>query len=121
MIKRKTVFVCSSVTAQGTLINKIISADNSSEAADLFFQQNNIKAQEILGPFYKKKVCSTDKYIKFTNKSNKAVYDNYLVNAFMLSEPENHAYLVFIKRIDDKKLPLPKGTIVVPLSDLRLL
>ena len=42
-----------------------------------------------------------------------------IVNAMFLKEPESHAFLVFIKRIDDKKIPFPKGTIVVPISDLR--
>jgi hypothetical protein len=39
----------------------------------------------------------------------------------MLTEPADHAYLVFIKRADDKKIPFPKGTITAPIHDLRFI
>jgi len=41
------------------------------------------------------------------------------VNAIFLQEPENYAYLIFIKRTDDKTIPRPKGAITVPISELR--
>lgn len=79
--------------------------------------------KEILGPFYKKRaqVIENTRSLKFSNQTKKAVYNDWMVNAFLLKEPENQAYLVFIKRVDDKKLPIPKGTITVPISDLRFI
>jgi len=77
----------------------------------------------VLGPFFKKRaqVLENTRSLKFTNQNKKAIYNEWYVNAFMLKEPENQAYLVFIRRVDDKKLPPPKGTITVPISDLRFI
>lgn len=120
---RQIVFVCSSITDKGDLINKIIPANSQDEAAQLFSEYFLIKAKEILGPFYKKKahILENTRSLRFTSQTKKAVYRDWLVNAFLLHEPENHAYLVFIKRMDDKKISAPKGTITVPVSDLRFL
>ena len=117
---RKIVFVCSAID-NGNLISKIIVADNPANAASLFLEQNKISPKEILGPFYKKRarVIQSTRTLKFTNESKKAVYDNWLVNALLLKEPEDHAFLVFIKRLDDKKVSSPKGTVVIPISELR--
>jgi hypothetical protein len=64
-------------------------------------------------------VIENTRVLKFSNQTKKAIYNDWLVDAFLLQEPENQAYLVFIKRVDDKKLPSPKGTITVPITDLR--
>jgi len=118
---RQSIFVCSSLTNEGDLFNKIISATSKDEAASLFQEQFSMKAKEIFGPFYRKKVhvLENTKVLRFTNQMKKAIYNEWVVNAFLLHEPENHAYLVFIKRADERKLPIPKGTVTVPISDLR--
>jgi hypothetical protein len=121
--KRQIVFVCAATSAQHELITKIIPAASQNEAASFFMEQTALKAQEIMGPFYKKRaqVIETTRTLKFSAKICKAEYSDWLVDAHILKEPENHAYLVFIRRIDDKKQPAPKGTIIVPVSDLRFL
>ncbi len=37
----------------------------------------------------------------------------------ILKEPEDHAFLIFIKRNDDQKIPAPKGTVIIHTSELR--
>jgi hypothetical protein len=119
---RQTIFVCVGITDTHDLITKIIVAQSPKEATDLFVEQFEIQPKEVLGPFYKKKaqVIENTRILKFSNQIQRAIYNDWLVNAFFLLEPENQAYLVFIKRVDDKKLPPPKGTITVPISDLRI-
>lgn len=120
---RQIVFVCISVTSAGNLLSKIIPAESHSDAGILFEKEYACTANEILGPFYKKRtqVIENTRILKFSNQTKKAIYDNWVVNAFLLKEPENQAYLVFIKRTDDKKIPLPKGTITVPVSELKFI
>lgn len=120
---RQTVYVCISITSTGELLSKTLDAETKEDADKLFFEQTSIKAKEILGPFYKKRTRVTEitRVLKFSNKTKKAIINDWLVNAFLLSEPENHAYLVFIKRVDEKKASAPTGTIVVPISDLRFI
>jgi len=120
---RQIVFVCASITNCGDLITKIVSADTQAEATKIFTDQFTVAPKEVLGPFFKKRaqVLEITRSLKFTNQTRKAIYDDWVVNAFILKEPENQAYLVFIKRVDDKKLPTPKGTITVPISDLRFI
>src|SRR5574338_1042142 len=119
---RQTFFVCIGMDfAKGDFVSKIIPSDSPKNASTLFHEQTNLEAKEVLGPFFKKRaqVIENTRVLKFTNQSRKAVYNDWLVTAFILQEPENHAYLVFTKRVDDKKLPTPKGTITVPISELR--
>ena len=121
---REIIFVCSSINAKGELISKMIAAKTPEEATDLFLNQNSISAQIVLGPFYKKstQVLELTRTLKFAKGiPRKAIFEEWLVNAFMLIEPANQAYLVFIKRVDDKSLPAPKGTITVPFVKLRFL
>lgn len=120
---RQTIFVCAGITDNNELVMRIIAADSPKEATDLFFEQATFQPKEVLGPFYKKRsqVIDNTRVLKFSNQTKRAIYNNWLVDAFMLQEPENQAYLVFIKRIDDKKLSPPKGTITVPVSDLRFI
>jgi len=117
------VFVCATVTKDGDLITEVISANSPEEATQKFQEKFSEDPKSILGPFFKKKaqVLENTRRLKFTNQNKKAIYNEWIVNAFMLKEPENQAYLVFIKRVDDKKMPLPKGTITVPVSDLRFI
>lgn len=118
---RQIVFVCSSISNQGELINKIIPAESQDDASKLFFEQFSIKPKEILGPFYKKRaqVLENTRTLKFSNKTMKAIYNDWEVTAFLLNEPEKYAYLVFNKCSGNK--PVPKGTVVVPISDLRFI
>ena len=120
---RQIVFVCISVSPAGNLLSKIIPADSHNAAGILFEKEYACAPNEILGPFYKKRtqVIENTRVLKFSNQTKKAIYDSWLVNAFLLKEPENQAYLVFIKRVDDKKIPLPKGTITVPVSELKFI
>lgn len=104
-------------------MSRVIRAVSQEEAANLFLQQTKSKAQAIHGPFRPKRaqVLENTRTLKFGDQSRKAVYNEWEVTAFMLKEPENQAYLVFIKRIDDKKQPPPKGTVIVPVSELRFI
>jgi hypothetical protein len=118
---RQTVFVCVSIAPDGELLTKIVPATTVAEATQLFADAYLHAPKEILGPFFKKRaqVIESTVVLKFSNVTKKAVYNDWIVNAFLLKEPENQAFLVFIKRVDDKKIPTPKGTITVPIADLR--
>ena len=119
---RQIFYVCSCIK-DGELVSVMIAAKSPDEAHSVFLQQYSVAAKTVLGPFYKKKsqVLEVTRSLKFTNKVKKATYNGWLVNAMTLSDPPDQAYLVFIKRVDDKKVPTPKGTIVVPFSDLRFI
>ena len=118
---RQTFFVCAAISMDGKLLTRIIAAETPKEASELFLQETIIQAKEVLGPFFKKRtqIIENTRVLKFTAQQKRAIYDNWIVDAFMLQEPVDQAYLVFIKRVDGKKLPPPKGTITVPISDLR--
>jgi hypothetical protein len=118
---RQTIFIGAAIS-NNELITQIIAAESPKEATDLFVGQNGFPPKEILGPFYKKKtqVIENTRVLKFSNQTKRAIYKDWLVDAFFLQEPENQAYLVFINRVDNKNLPKPKGTITVPVSDLRI-
>lgn len=119
---RQTVFVCASIV-EGTLVTEIIPAPSPSEASQKFSDKYSQSPTNVLGPFYKKRaqIIENTRTLQFTNQNKKAIYNDWVVTAFLLKEPANQAYLVFIKRVDDKKLPTPKGTITVPVSDLRFI
>ena len=118
---REIVFVCCGLTDTTKLVTDIIPAADQSEAIQIFSAVHYIDAQEVLGPFYRKKVqvLENTRSLKFANITKKAVYNGWQVDAFLLKKPDSHAYLIFKKRIDDKKMSAPKGTTVVPISYLR--
>ena len=119
-MRRQQVFVCSSIK-DGQLISETIEAASSEEAADSFAKIHKFVATDILGPLLKKKNCTLKKQkkpLQFTNVSKKAIYDNWSVNAFFLVEPNDYAFLVFIKRVDGKKVSKPTGVITVPIKEL---
>jgi hypothetical protein len=120
---RPVVFVCIGMSLEkpNEFVSRVIQAVNQEEAAKLFLEQTKTKAQTIHGPFRPKRaqVLENTRTLKFTDQFKKAIYSDWEVTAFLLKEPENHAYLVFGKRVDEKKLPAPKGTIIVPVSELR--
>lgn len=119
---RPTFFVCVAID-NGNLITKVIAAATVVDAKTTFKTQYVVEPQEVMGPFFKKRaqVLENTRTLKFSNQTKRAIYNDWLVNAFLLKEPENQAYLVFIKRNDDKKQPAPQGTIIVPVSELRFL
>jgi hypothetical protein len=118
---REIVFVCASIS-NNELFTKIIAGNTQEEASKLFVEEFNHNPSQIMGPFYKKKkqIVEITRVLKFSNIKKRAVYNEWIVDAHFLKEPENYAYLIFIKRIDDNKIPFPKGTITVPISDLRI-
>lgn len=122
MSERQVYFVCISIKSN-ELVSDTIPANSSAEASQIFIDKFDCLPQQICGPFYKKKskVIETTRTLKFSNQNKKAIYNDWLVNAFLLIEPANQAYLIFIKRMDDKKMSLPKGTITVPVSNLRFI
>ena len=121
--RRQTVFVCSSIGNFSELISEVIIAASVEDAGKIFEEKFSHKPKSILGPFFKKRVqtIETQAPIKFAGKQRQAEYDGWLVNAFTLQEPENSAFLVFIRRIDGQPKQTPKGTIIVPINNLRFL
>jgi hypothetical protein len=118
--------VCSSLTAAGELISRVVLANTGEEAGTQFQKETEVAAKEIFGPFFKKKekpieTTTNSINIKFSNQTKRAIYNDWEVNAFLLEEPKDHAYLIFIKKTDGKKAPVPKGTVVVPLTELRII
>jgi hypothetical protein len=122
-LTRPIFFVCATATEQGDLIIKTVPALSQKEAMDLFKKEFSILPQEVIGPFYKKRmqILETTRTLKFSSQTKKALYNGWIVNAFILKEPVDQAYLVFVKREDGKKIPSPKGTITVPVSELRFI
>ena len=121
---RQVVYVCIGLSDDTEIISKIIEAESVGVAAAAFEDEFKLKAREVLGPFFKKKAQMLENTVelKFSTSSFiKAEYNDWLVNAFLLEEPSQHAYLVFISHLHNKKIPFPKGTIVVPVSQLRLI
>jgi hypothetical protein len=119
---RPVVYVCVGIDqTKVDVVSKQIQATSQQEAARLFLEQTSIKAKTIHGPYRPKRaqVLENTRTLKFSDKSCKGVYNGWEVNIFYLKEPENHAYLVFIRKIDEQAPPAPKGTFLVPVSDLR--
>lgn len=119
---RQTIFICAGIIEE-QLITMIVAATSQDEAAKIYQDKYIQQPKEILGPFYKKRtqVLENTRTLKFSNQTQKAIYNEWLVNAFLLKEPEKQAYLVFIHRQDGKKSNPPKGTVVVPISDLKFI
>lgn len=119
---RPVVFVCVGIDHDKIdVVSRQITAASQSEAGRLFLEQTKIKAKIIHGPYRPKRaqVLENTRTMRFTDQSRKATYGDWEVTAFYLKEPENHAYLVFIRRVDGQKQDAPKGTVIVPVSDLR--
>jgi hypothetical protein len=118
---RPIVFVCIGMKNASEFVSKVIRATSQAEAVSLFMEQTQVQAQEIHGPFRPKKaqVLENTRTLRFTDRCEKVEYDGWEVNAMFLKEPADQAYLIFIRRLDGKKYPAPKGTVVVPVSQLR--
>lgn len=119
---REIFFVCSSISIDGELISEIISAKTLNEASSIFLEKFKLSPKIILGPFYKKKtqIIEEPKSFEFlVGKPRVAEYNGWLVKVHMLKQPSDHAYLIFTKRLDNKNILTPKGTTIVPISNLR--
>jgi len=96
--------------------SKEIEASTKKEALIKFQSKDNNVI--VYGPFYKKKVYEyryLDNVI-FSGKSIKCKFKGWIVNAFLLKDPEDHAYLLFSKKIDENGWEEPKNKIVVDIS-----
>lgn len=116
-------FVCGAVSDTHKLIFKTIEASSPEEASKIFLEECGIYPQEISDPFRKIKIkpkLEPIKYFKFnTERPRQAFYNGWIVNSFLLAEPKDHAFLIFLKREDNKSMPMPKGTTIVPICNLR--
>lgn len=117
---RTTVYVCCALS-ENKIISKTVEADNSEEAMNTFEIDNGVKAQIIHGPFFQKRagVLDNTREIKFTGTSKRGIYKDWIVNALLLKDPVNSAYLLFDKRVDGRKMPKPTGTFVIQVDELR--
>ncbi|CAB4197024.1 hypothetical protein UFOVP1290_544 [uncultured Caudovirales phage] len=119
---RDIIFICSAID-DGKLISEMIISKTSEQASSLFKDRFGVLPGAVHGPCWKKPIKKPEAKtsLKFANKMKKAIYNDWEVNAFYLLDPSDFAYLVFIKRTDNQKMPVPKGTVIVPISKLRLL
>jgi hypothetical protein len=118
---RQVLFVCAGLI-DNNLIAKTIPAASKADANNIFQKEYNFCPQETLGPFYKKRQnIEPPRELRFSNKTKKAQYKDWLVTAFILEDPKDQAYLVFLKKIDGSKAALPSGVITVPITDLRFI
>lgn len=126
MSKRRTrpiYFVCSAISENKELLSEMIQAADVTAAVNFFKEKFQINPHTVYGPVYKKKtqVLENTTNIVYSNQNKKAEYNGWMVNAHILKKPENHAMLIFNKRLDDKNIPKPQGIIVVPIYDLRFI
>jgi hypothetical protein len=123
---RQRVYVCCGF-AGDKIINQTINAASKKEAALFYINQFKIEPKDIFGPFVLVKEPeehidkNDDKKIKFSGKMQKAVYNDWIVNAIFLIDPKDYAYLVYISREDGKKEVQPKGINIIPISNLRFI
>ena len=118
---RPVIFVCIA-SKDNKIISKVIKAASEKEAASFFTELTGSIAEIIHGPFRPKRMAiDNNRELKFSSKSIRAKYNDWEVNAMFLNEPKDHAFLIFIKRIDGKSSPAPKVNVVIPTSLLELL
>ncbi len=119
--KKPKIFIC-----VGLIDNKIIAdsmlISSVDEAKEQFTNKYGYCPDKILGPYLSPKKIEHEKVLRFaSHKSQKAIYNDWLVNAFLLHDPQDHAYLIFVKKTDDVSAIPPKGTTIVPIQDLRFI
>lgn len=117
--RQQTYYVCSAIKED--LISETFSASSVEEAENFFKIKFGLKPKIVLGPFLKKKIIAPkiETAIKFDGKPRQGIYNGYVVNAFSLKEPADSAFLIFIKSVDGDSKQLPKGTVIVPINDIR--
>ncbi len=110
---RQVVFVCSAVK-NGVLVSSVISSESLDDARDLFKALNEVNAESVTGPFYKKKMGILDAQIqlRFTEKTVSGLYNNWYVRGFELEKPNDCSYVLFVDQKAGKKMPRPAPTIV---------
>jgi len=120
--QRKNFFVCMAIINH-ELVHDTIAADTANVAIQYFENKFKIKPKETLGPFIKRKSkpVTITSNIKFDGKPRKALYQDWLVNCFTLKDPENCVFLIYLKNKDDASKQPPKGTTIVPISEVRFI
>lgn len=120
--KRDTFFVCSAIL-HGEIIQRTIEAVDFSTARKSFEDNEKIFPTVITGPFFKKRGLDQECFqnLKFTGTSKKAIFEGWEVNAQLLLEPKNTAYLFFKRRIDGKNVSQPDGHVIVDVNNLRFI
>jgi hypothetical protein len=122
--RKRSIYFVLSAAIDGVLASKTIEADLLSDAIELFEKEFSVKPQQTFGPFYKKRTRVPMKATKISlskNSVKEAEYNGWQVNAFLLDDPKDHAYLVFIRRLDNSNTQKPSGHFTVPISELRFL
>jgi hypothetical protein len=115
------VFICVGLLNDKIIADAILVA-SVDEAKKQYFDKYGINPDKILGPYLNTKKIEHEKVLRFSShKSQKAIYNDWLVNAFLLHDPPDHAYLIFVKKPDDVSAISPRGTIIVPIQDLRFI
>lgn len=110
----KTVFVCCGISGTG-VVSKTIEADTQEIAKSIFEKDNAINMISCHGPFFQKKIIEKINYtnVKLSGESRSLIYNDWFVKALFTNEPQDCAYLIFDRRVDGKKIPKPKETIIV--------
>jgi hypothetical protein len=118
--KKQIVFVCVSII-NNNLIDELVPAESEEEAKNYFKDKHSSYPSKILGPFYQKRLppIEINKNVQFTGQHKLAIYAGWRVNAFFLKEPENYAFLVYLKNLDN--CSAPKGNNIVNIKDLRFI
>lgn len=116
--QRSMFFVCSAIRDQ-ELISQTIKAMTQKESDKLFEKQFGILPQISIGPFYRARIRPDIQKIVFTGQSRVAIYDDWVVNALLVKEPENCAFLLFERRVDGKKITSKPSDTIVKLDELR--
>ena len=120
---RAIYFVLSAVSSDGKLISENIEAKSLNEAVSIFEKSFSVSPEKTHGPFYKKRtrVFVKTEELVFT-KRVKAIYNGWLVDAWLQENLKNQALLVFIKRADGAKMQKPQEkNLVVPISELQVI
>lgn len=120
--KKQIFFVCMAIINH-ELVHDVVSAETSDEAASIFESKFLAKPKNVLGPFLKKKAkpIQNNTPLKFSGKPRQGIYNDWLVNCFILQEPADCCFLIFIKHTEDYSKLLPKGTVIVPISEIRFI
>lgn len=115
------VFICLGLL-EGKIVAEPILIVSADEAKEQYINRYGVAPEKVLGPYLNPKKIEHEKILRFvSHQSQKAMYNDWLVNAFLLHDPPDHAYLIFVKKIDDVSAVPPKGTIIVPIQDLRFI
>lgn len=119
---KEFIFVCISNSSDGIgFVSKEVRAVSRGDASVKFLEQTKLNSKTIYGPFRRRfqKEVKNKQNLQFSSISKRTIYNDWEVNALFLKEPEDHAYLVFIKRVDGKNASIPKGNVIVPISELQ--